>query len=119
MDEIFLDILNYASAEEHTKFRRLQNSTEYIESRLTRMSIKVLIRSLQSAANQVFKKYCKDVAKQQANVDSILAYNKFQYIIRFYKEEFRLIDEILNEYETYLAEGNFIDAFVLGKERDY
>lgn len=119
MDEIFLDIVNYASAGEHTKFGRLRNSSEYIEGRLTRRSIKVLLSSLQHAADRVFKKYCKDVIKQQANVSSLLAYKKFQHVISFYKEELRLLEETLNDYETYLAEGNFINAFVLGKERDY
>lgn len=117
--QLILDLIEHASTDNHTKFERLRYSSEYLAGRVTRRAIKLTVSNLQYSADKLFKKYCKAVTTQHADVSMLLAYVKLQHAVKFYEVELKLINEVLDDYENYLAEGNFINAFVLDKERDY
>ena len=116
--EILLNLIDHAKAGRHTKFEQLRFFNEYAGARITYRATEKIVVVLEESADTLFKNYCKAVKQQQADVNLLLAYKQLQQAVNFYKEESRIIKDILIDYENYLWEGNFVKAFLFGEERD-
>jgi hypothetical protein len=116
--ELLLNLIENARTGEHTKFEQLRFFCEYAGSRVTLRSTEKVTDILEDSANNLFKKYCKAVRQHQADVNLILAYKQLQQAVDFYREEHRIIKDILVDYENWLFDGNFLKAFLFGEERD-
>ena len=103
------ELASFTDAGEHTKFQLLQNWQEYKFTRKVRYSLQVLVNSLQLSIDRQLKAYCKTVTTGNADVYSLLAFNYTRKILVFYLEELVIIEDMLYEYETYLASGNWLD----------
>lgn len=115
--ELLLDLIEKAKVGEHTKFEQLRFFSEYAGGRITYGATKKVAEALEDSANTLFKKYCKAVQYQQADVNLLLAYKQLQHAVDFYREEQKIIEDILADYENYLYAGNFLKAFLFGEER--
>ena len=115
--KLLLDLIEKAKTGEHMKFEQLRFFSEYTVGRITRIATKKVVEVLEDAANTLFKKYCKAVQHQQADVNLLLAYKQLQHAVDFYSEEQEIIEDILVDYENYLYAGNFLKAILFGKER--
>ena len=113
---ILSELFSFVDAGEHTKFELLQNWESYRVTRKVRYARKVLIRYLEELADNQLRSYCDSVITGESNVYSLLAYVKILKAIEFYTEELRIAEDILDEYETYLLSGNWID-FILNLQR--
>ena len=116
--ELIIALIDRAKSGEHTKFEQLHFFDDYAGARVVYSATRKVVATLEHSAANLFKNYCKAVMQQQADVNLLLAYKQLQLAISFYKEEVRLIKDILVDYETYLCEGNFIKAFVFGEPRN-
>lgn len=116
--ELILALVNQAKSGEHTKFGQLRSFKEYIAGRITHSSIKKVIADLEYSADNLFKSYCKAIERHQADVNMLLAYKQLQQTIIYYKEEQKIVRDILDDYENYLWEGNFINAIIFGEVRN-
>ena len=111
-------LIERALSGENTKFTQLRFAKDYINTRIMRMALRRVIRLFEQSADKLFKGYCKDVRKHQADVTALLAYKTFLQIIDFYKKDFTIINSELKDYEDWLLDGNFISAFIFGAERE-
>jgi hypothetical protein len=116
--ELLLNLIDYAKTNRHTRFEQLRFFSEYAGARVTYRATKKVVVVLEESADSLFKKYCEDVKQQQADVNLLLAYKQLQQAVNFYKEESKIIKDILEDYENYLWEGNFLKAFLFEEERD-
>lgn len=115
--EILLSLIDHARTGEHTKFEQLRFFSEYAGARAIDKATQKVVAILEGSAACIFKRYCKAVSNQQADVNSLLAYKQLQQAVDFYKEELHIIKDILEDYENYLWDGNFLKAFIFGEER--
>jgi hypothetical protein len=115
--EILLNLIDYAKTGEHMKFEQLRFFSEYIGGRTTLRATEKVTDILEDSANTLFKKYCRAVKQHQADVHLLLAYKQIQQAVDFYREEQKIIKDILVDYESYLLAGNFLKAFLFGEER--
>jgi hypothetical protein len=116
--ELLLDLIDKARIGEHTKFEQLRFFREYAGGRITYSATKKVIEVLEDSAKNLFKKYCKAVKRRQADVNLILAYKQLRQAVDFYKEEQKILRDILVDYENWLLDGNLLKAFLFGEERD-
>lgn len=115
--EILLSLIDHARAGEHTKFEQLRFFSEYAGARAVSRATKRVVDILEESSVSLFNRYCKTVSSQQAEVNLLLAHKQLQQAVDFYKEELHIIKRILEDYENYLWDGNFLKAFIFGKER--
>ncbi len=116
--ELIIALINRAKSGEHTKFEQLRFFDDYAGARVVYSATKKVVATLEHSADRLFKNYCKAVKQQQADVNLLLAYKQFELAISFYREETRIVKDILTDYENYLSEGNFIKAFIFGEARN-
>ncbi len=115
--EILLSLIAHARTGEHTKFEQLRFFSEYAGARAVGRATKRVVDILEESSVSLFIRYCKAVSNQQAEVNLLLAHKQLQQAVDFYKEELHIIKRILEDYENYLWDGNFLKAFIFGKER--
>lgn len=114
---ILSELTSFMEAGEHTKFQLLQSWQEYVFTRKVRRAIKTLIKSLRVSAKKQLKHYCKDVIGGKSDFNRLLAYNYINNILNFYLGELKIAEEMLDEYEQYLAAGNWINFLWHGTTR--
>ena len=78
----------------------------------------LLVASIKKSADKLFTKYCKSVTSGEADVLKLLAYGTIRNVLSFYEEELRIISDMVEEYEFYLASGNWWDI-LFGMPRPY
>lgn len=118
LQEFFLQLIEHALNDEHTKFEKLLYLDAYLGACATYKATKKVIMALGESADELFRKYCKAVSSQQADVNMLIAYKQLQQAIIFYKEEQQIIKDILEDYESWLWDGHFFKAVFCGEMRD-
>lgn len=116
--DFFLKLIEHALTDEHTKFEKLLYFDTYAGARVAHRSVKKVIKVLYKAADSLFNTYCKLVSIQQADVNMLIAYEQIQQAIFFYKEEQKILKDILEDYESWLWDGHFFKAVFCREMRD-
>jgi hypothetical protein len=115
-NNLLSELAAFADSGEHTKFQLLQNWQEYKHYRKVRYSIKVVLKFLNITAEAQFKSYCENIISGEQDIYKLLAYQYIVRIVNCYLEELRIVQDMLEEYEYYLASGNWLD-FILLRQR--
>lgn len=115
-EEFLSDLINTAETGKHEQFRLLKSWQEYCYMRRTRRGQQLLITSIEKSIAKLFNAYCKAASAGESKVYKLLAYCALKNVLLFYKEELRITRDMLEEYECYLAYGNWLD-FVFGFQR--
>lgn len=116
-EQIVTEIIERAKKGQFTEFRFIRNLEEFAYWLGIIKVNKLIIKTLTESANNLFKKYCKDVVECVANSQELFTYTELRDIIKFYETELITVKSMTAEYKDYLCHGNFIRAF-LGEERD-
>lgn len=116
--QLLVTIIEYAQNGQITEFQFIKTWQEFrFYSRKAR-STKLIISTLAEAANNLFKDYCKTIATGSQDVTQLLAYRELRHIINFYERDLEVLNRMVDDYDTYLGQGNFWHSF-LGGERKY
>lgn len=112
---LILDIINKAKEGKAHPFRPILYWSEFRYYRRWIRSTKLVIRTLRSSAKKLFKEYCGDVIAGISDINKLLAYSQLLEIIAFYENDLKTVRAMLNDYDTYLGEGNFWYSFLGGR----
>jgi hypothetical protein len=115
--DLMTELLSKAKAGEHIQFQFITTWKDYIRLKKIYRANQLLITSINKSATKLFRKHCKAVAAGKADVTNLLAYKATIKVLDFYEEELGVIFDMLDEYEAYLFDGNFISAFLFGDPR--
>lgn len=110
------EILAQAEAGQSTEFRFIISWSDFKSCFMIYKANKLIIRMLTRASKRLFKTYCKDVTSGISDITKLLAYSQLDDVIDYYKKEVKTIEDMIYEYEDYLAHGNLFYA-LLGGER--
>ena len=117
-NNLLAELSSIVETGEHTKFQLLQNWQEYKFTRKVKFSTNILIKYLKELADAQIKSYCAAVVNGSSDVTRLLAYKHICSIIDFYAEERLVVTGMLEEYECYLLDGNWLD-FVFNSQRPF
>ena len=107
--EIVEQLIQQAQEDQHTQPHTLITWREFMFYRKRVKAYKVVINILQRSTDNLFKSYCADVAKGEAEFSKMLAYIQLLDIVYYYEQELEIIKSMVNEYDKYLEEGNLIN----------
>lgn len=114
--QLTLQIIDYARKAKLTEFHFLENWTEYRFYQERRRTLKLLIKTLYKGTDRLFEKYRQSIVSDTDDFTKLLAYKQMLSTIEFYKKELAVVTDMIYEYEAYLLEGNYINAW-LGEQR--
>ena len=113
--QLILDIINKAQEGQSHPFRPILYWSEFTYYRRWIRSTKLIIKTLKTSANNLFKEYCKEVVTGNSDVNKLLAYSQLLDIIKFYENDLNTVKRMLEDFDTYLGEGNFWYSFFGGR----
>lgn len=113
--EFLLEILNNAAEGKSIEFRFITSWSEFRFYQRSIRATKLIIKTLEEAADSLFKTYCKEVPTGSADFTKLLAYSEIQDVIAFYAKDLDTLERMLTEYDEYLGQGNFWYSFLGGK----
>ena len=118
INQMTLAIIEHAQEGQPLKLHYIKSWNEFQEYTRLNRSTKAVIKLLNNAANNLFKKYCKNVIAGSSDVIELVAYTQIQEYRDYYIKEAETQRKMLDEYDNYLGNwGNFWHS-LLGGERD-
>jgi hypothetical protein len=109
--EMILKVIKHAETAKLSEFQLIATWAEYRNYKGKRKAFKLLVDGLRKSSDRLFKKYCRGVTVGFSNFNTLLAYQRLVSTAEFYKKELAVIDDMLDEYETYLfSQGNLLWA---------
>ena len=116
---LIYEILNKALEGDALPFNLITCWSEYLYYLKWSRSTKIVIKTLKTSANKLFKEYCKDVIAGISEVTKLLAYQQLLDVTAFYENDLRTVQKMLDEYDDYCGNwGNFWRQLFLREERD-
>ena len=110
------DIINKAQEGRAHPFRPILYWSEFRYYHRWVFSTKIIIRTLKTSADNLFKAYCKDVIVGVSDVAKLLAYQQLLDITAFYESDLATIQSMLDDYDEYIDSfGTFINALLGGR----
>lgn len=116
--QLILDILNKAQEGKSFKFQYIGSWHEFRYYTKLIKSNKLIVKTLQTSANNLFSEYCKDVTSGISDVNKLLAYSQLRDVITFYEDDVNTLQQMLDEFDEYVEKGNFLYT-ILGGEREF
>jgi hypothetical protein len=113
--QLISDIITKAQEGKAHPFRYILYWSEYRYYIGWTRSTKLIIKTLRSSADRLFKKYCKNVTAGISDITKLLAYSQLLDIIAFYENDLKTVQAMIDDYDTYLREGNFWSALLGGR----
>ena len=115
-EDLMSELIYNAESGKHRQFQFLRSWREYSRARKIKRTHVLLVSSISASADNLFKKYCNDIRNGVTDPVKLIAYCTTVKILRFYEEELKTLEDMIVEYECYLANGNWLD-FILGNLR--
>lgn len=112
------DIINKAMEGEPLPFRPILYWGEFRFYRKLSVSTKLVIKTLKTSANELFKSYCKDVIAGISDVTKMLAYSQLLDMTAFYENDLNTIQQMLDDYDEYLGDWRKFFGALLGERRE-
>lgn len=116
---LIYEILNKALEGDTLPFNLITCWNEFLYYLRWSRSTKIVIKTLKTSANKLFKEYCKDVIAGISDITKLLAHTQLLEVIAFYENDLRTVQKMLDEYDDYLGDwGNFWRHVFLKESRD-
>lgn len=107
--KILIELVERADTGDHIQFELIQSWEEYIRTYRKLRALQTVIKVLKTGSEKLFKFYCKDVKAGQADFNALLISQALVDTINFYKEELKVVHNMVDEYELYLLSGNLLN----------
>ena len=113
--QLLQDIINKAQEGQALPFRFIRYWNEFRYYQRHVRSTKIIIKTLESSADNLFTEYCSDVTTGSSDLNKLLAYSTLLDIIEFYKQELNTMQLMIQDYDDYLGDGHFWHSFLGGR----
>lgn len=117
VQQTMAEIIERANAGKHMPFEYIRNWTDYRRRKVSRHALKLLIESLTYNTNSMLDQHCKAVINGCSDISQLLVRNVLLQTIKFYENELAMIEDMINEYEAYLMDGNMLDSWLFNEYR--
>ena len=113
-------LIERAASGEHVPFKFISSMPEYFTTRTSRKAVKTVVKTIQHSHDKLFKQYCKNITTGTADVKDLLICGVLKETIVFYKEEYKILSDMIDEYDEYLLTNinNLIGAVIFEERPD-
>lgn len=107
-------LLEHVEKGDHPEFQMLTSWSECFSILKQRRALKRVIKSLQKSQKTLLRQYCKSVIKNENEFTKLLAHSTLQNAINFFKVDFDILSDIINEFDLYAAD-NLLESIFIGR----
>lgn len=116
--ELFSALIEKALTDEHNSWEFIKNITEFGIIKKTQKGLYKVIELFDRITDSLLKEYCKQLKLERADFDLLVAVKQYQHCKLFYERELELVCDMLDEYDSYIGHGYFLDQFLWRRTRE-
>jgi hypothetical protein len=116
-EKLFSDLVEAASAGEHTKFEFIRNLTELFVIKQSRRSLEKVVEMFSTLSDEAYRLYCKQVKQGIEDFNLLYAHTQYKNCYKFYEDEYWIATDMANEYWSYVFSGHAIEQLLALKDR--
>lgn len=115
------DLLNalILRAEEgkHSDFEYIRSLSEYWVVIKMQRALQKVKTSFKDAYNKAINLYSQQVKETKTDMNLLLSIVKFEFVYNFYAEEYNILEDMKDEYRSFLSDSNWLKS-ILGHYRE-
>ena len=109
--EIFGELVKKALRGKHSDFEFIRTYEMCKAARLYKTSIKTVYKTFKTLYKKLMKTYAEDIMADEQKLEMLMSMKQFEICYDYYKKEYELAKDMLDEYYAYLTSGHiFGDA---------
>lgn len=86
-------------------------------ARYYKISVKRVSKAFKTLYKKLMKTYAKDILTGEQQLEMLMSMKHFEICYDYYKKEYKLAKDMLDEYHAYLASGHIFDQLVMNNVR--
>lgn len=111
-------LIEVAESGKHRDFEFIMNIDSLATAKVLRDALEKLVTAFKKTAKMSYNLYLSRLKAGYDNVEFLLQYKTFSYCADYYKEEYKLVVNMIQEYHAYLLYGWHLIDHLLGRERE-
>ena len=113
-DEKFFEaIMKKALSGKHSDFEFIRAYEACETARLYKTSVKRLSKAFKNLYKKLMKSYAKDIMTDEQKLEMLMSMKQFEICYDYYKKEYELAKDMLDEYYAYLTSGHIFDQLIM------
>ena len=86
-------------------------------ARYYKISVKRVSKVFKTMYKKLMKTYAKDIMTDEQKLEMLMSMKQFEICYDYYKKEYELAKDMLDEYHAYLTSGHIFDQLVMNGVR--
>jgi hypothetical protein len=111
-EKFFTDLVERAIKGKQSDFEFIRSWQERIAVKTYRFGIAAIVRIFSNLCSQTYKTYISQVALGTQDLQTILALKQFKQCLEFYKREYKIARDMLDEHSEYIWNWHIIDTLI-------
>ena len=115
--EIFSELVKKALKGKQSDFEFIRNYETCKVARYYKISVKRVSKVFKTLYKKLMKTYAKDIMTDEQKLEMLMSMKQFEICYNYYKKEYELAKDMLDEYYVYLTNGHMFDQLVMNGVR--
>ena len=115
--EIFSELVKKALKGKQSDFEFIRNYETCKVARYYKISVKRVSKVFKTLYKKLMKTYAKDIMTGEQKLEMLMSMKQFEICYNYYKKEYELAKDMLDEYYVYLTSGHIFDQLVMNGVR--
>ena len=111
--EIFGELVKKALEGKHSDFEFIRTYETCKVARYYKIGVKRVYKTFKTLYKKLMKTYAKDIMADEQKLEMLMSMKQFEICYDYYKKEYELAKDMLQEYRTYVSSGHIFDQLVL------
>ena len=111
--EIFGELVKKALRGKHSDFEFIRTYEMCKAARLYKTSIKTVYKTFKTLYKKLMKTYAEDIMADEQKLEMLMSMKQFEICYDYYKKEYELAKDMLDEYYAYLTSEHIFDQLIM------
>ena len=111
--EIFSELVKKALKGKQSDFEFIRTYETCKVARYYKIGVKRVYKTFKTLYKKLMKTYAKDIMADEQKLEMLMSMKQFEICYDYYKKEYELAKDMLQEYRTYVSSGHIFDQLVL------
>ena len=115
--KIFGELVKKALKGKQSDFEFIRTYEMCKVARYYKISVKRVSKTFKTLYKKLMKTYAKDILTGEQKLEMLMSMKQFEICYNYYRKEYEIAKDMLQEYRSYLFSGHIFDQLVLNGVR--
>jgi len=116
--EQYIKMVELAKQNKHFEFTLITSLTHLKNVKVYKNFLKGFLRGIKKSVSKILKTYKNNILTTEDTADCIMFFSDADICLKFYSEELVIIEDMLDEFRSYLWSGHFLDIYLFNRTRE-